>query len=78
MHPETDTESEGEEDMSHGTEFQTLVASASNDPAVAKQALAEQLYEVYWQAKRRWRTYTGRPTRRRRFIHRRQTSTRGP
>eukprot|EP00975_Prorocentrum_lima_P071690 12939134-Prorocentrum_lima.AAC.1 len=60
MHPDTDTEPEWEEDMNGGIEYQTLVSSASNDP-VAEQALPEQLYEVYWQAKRRWGAFIGRP-----------------
>eukprot|EP00975_Prorocentrum_lima_P001341 290613-Prorocentrum_lima.AAC.1 len=75
MHPETDTESE--EDIENDLEYQTLVSSSSDDP-VAAQALAGQLYEVYWQAKRRWRTFTGRPTRRRRFTRRGKSSNRGP
>eukprot|EP00975_Prorocentrum_lima_P013281 2820984-Prorocentrum_lima.AAC.1 len=35
------------------------------------------LCEAYFQAKRRWRKFTGRPTRRRRFINRRQSNDRG-
>eukprot|EP00975_Prorocentrum_lima_P048054 10048968-Prorocentrum_lima.AAC.1 len=31
-----------------------------------------------WQAKRRWRTFIGRPTRRRRFNRRQQSTNRGP
>eukprot|EP00975_Prorocentrum_lima_P038210 8034633-Prorocentrum_lima.AAC.1 len=69
MHPDTDTESEWEEDMENDAGYQTLISSASNDP-VAAQRVAEHFNKVYWQAKRRWRTFTGRPTRRRRFNRR--------
>eukprot|EP00975_Prorocentrum_lima_P036420 7660946-Prorocentrum_lima.AAC.1 len=35
MHPDTDTESEWDEDMRDVIEYQTLVSSASNDPVAA-------------------------------------------
>eukprot|EP00975_Prorocentrum_lima_P049876 10436208-Prorocentrum_lima.AAC.1 len=63
MEPDTDTDS-NLTDVEEDEEYNTLVNN--NNPADA----GEILCEAYFQAKRRWRKFTGRPTRRRRFIDR--------
>eukprot|EP00975_Prorocentrum_lima_P029195 6132195-Prorocentrum_lima.AAC.1 len=61
MDPDTDTESDLTDSDNEDEEFQTMLREY--DAA----EMSTYLCEAYFQAKRRWRKFTGRPTRRRRF-----------
>eukprot|EP00975_Prorocentrum_lima_P070484 12932243-Prorocentrum_lima.AAC.1 len=63
MEPDTDTGS-NLTDFEEDEEYHAMVND--NDPADT----SEMLCEAYFQAKRCWRKFTGRPTRRRRFVNR--------
>eukprot|EP00975_Prorocentrum_lima_P019097 4018917-Prorocentrum_lima.AAC.1 len=63
MDPDTDTDSDLTD---HGEDEEYLRVIHSNGPVDASALLCE----AYFQAKRRWRKFTGRPTRRRRFNNR--------
>eukprot|EP00975_Prorocentrum_lima_P012598 2671878-Prorocentrum_lima.AAC.1 len=65
MEPDTDTDSD-DADLDDDEEYQWMINSQN------RAEVGELLCEAYFQAKRRWRTCTGRPTRRRRFINRRR------
>eukprot|EP00975_Prorocentrum_lima_P060166 12617089-Prorocentrum_lima.AAC.1 len=65
MEPDTDTDS-NITDLEEDEEYSTLI----NNYGQAE--VSEHLCEAYLQAKCRWRKFTGRPTRRRRFNYRRR------
>eukprot|EP00975_Prorocentrum_lima_P041810 8785384-Prorocentrum_lima.AAC.1 len=69
MEPDTDTDSD-EADLEDDEEYHALINSQS------RADVGEYLCEAYFQAKRRWRNFTGRPTRRRRFNNRRRPGPR--
>eukprot|EP00975_Prorocentrum_lima_P026127 5491145-Prorocentrum_lima.AAC.1 len=64
MDPDTDTGSDLTDPDDEDEDYQSVVRD--NDPV----DVSAYLCEAYFQAKRRWRKFTGRPTRRRRFINR--------
>eukprot|EP00975_Prorocentrum_lima_P009479 2017076-Prorocentrum_lima.AAC.1 len=63
MDPDTDTDSNLTD---HGEDEEYHRVIYDNDPVGASALLGE----AYFQAKRRWRKFTGRPSRRRRFNNR--------
>eukprot|EP00975_Prorocentrum_lima_P033209 6969568-Prorocentrum_lima.AAC.1 len=63
MEPDTDTDS----DLTDFDEDEEYVRVINDKDPVDASAL---LCEAYFQAERRWRTFTRRPTRRRRFNNR--------
>eukprot|EP00975_Prorocentrum_lima_P041534 8723664-Prorocentrum_lima.AAC.1 len=61
MEPDTDSESD-DADIYDDEEYQILLSGAG-DAHSPQAEIGEQLCEDYFQAKRRWRNFTGRQTR---------------
>eukprot|EP00975_Prorocentrum_lima_P041124 8642235-Prorocentrum_lima.AAC.1 len=63
MDPDTDTDSHLTDHDDEDEEYLNIIHN--NGPS----DVSAHLCEAYFHAKRRWRKFTGRPTRRRRFIN---------